>query len=44
MAVVREEPGKLNFTSVDQVYDIMYGAYLKGAGLDMVKRVPTRTR
>ena len=37
MARVREQPGKLNFTSVTNVYDIMWGAYFKGAGLDMVK-------
>jgi tripartite-type tricarboxylate transporter receptor subunit TctC len=37
MQLVREEPGKLNYASVTQVYDIMFAAYLKGAGLDMVK-------
>jgi len=37
MQMVREEPGKLNYASVTQVYDIMMAAYLKGAGLDMVR-------
>jgi tripartite-type tricarboxylate transporter receptor subunit TctC len=37
MQMVREEPGKLNFASVTQVYDIMMAAYLKGAGLEMAR-------
>src|SRR5687767_13057627 len=37
MQLVREEPGKLNYASVTQVYDIMMAAYLKGAGLDMAR-------
>jgi tripartite-type tricarboxylate transporter receptor subunit TctC len=37
MQMVREEPGKLNYASVTQVYDIMMAAYLKGAGLDMTR-------
>ncbi len=37
MQMVREEPGKLNFASVTQVYDIMMAAYLRGAGLEMVR-------
>jgi tripartite-type tricarboxylate transporter receptor subunit TctC len=37
MQMVREEPGKLNYASVTQLYDIMMAAYLKGAGLDMVR-------
>ena len=37
MQMVREEPGKLNYASVTQVYDIMMAAYLKSAGLDMVR-------
>jgi len=37
MQMVREEPGKLNYASVTQVYDIMMAAYLKGAGLDMAR-------
>jgi tripartite-type tricarboxylate transporter receptor subunit TctC len=35
MQMVREEPGKLNYASVAQLYDIMMAAYLKGAGLEM---------
>jgi tripartite-type tricarboxylate transporter receptor subunit TctC len=35
MQMAKEEPGKLNYASVTQVYDIMMAAYLKGAGLDM---------
>ena len=37
MQMAREEPGKLNYASVTQVYDIMRAAYLKGAGLDMAR-------
>jgi len=37
MQMAREEPGKLNYASVTQIYDIMMAAYLKGAGLDMVR-------
>ena len=35
--MAREEPGKLNYASVTQVYDIMMAAYLKGAGLEMAR-------
>ena len=38
LQMVREEPGKLNYASVMQVYDIMMAAYLKSAGLDMTPR------
>lgn len=37
MQMVREQPGKLNYASVTQVYDIMMAAYLKSAGLDMTR-------
>jgi tripartite-type tricarboxylate transporter receptor subunit TctC len=37
MQMVKEEPGKLNYASVTQVYDIMMAAYLKGAGLEMAR-------
>jgi len=37
MQMAREQPGKLNYASVTQVYDIMMAAYLKGAGLDMAR-------
>src|SRR5687767_4356662 len=37
MQLVREEPGKLNYASVTQVYDIMMAAYLKTAGLEMTR-------
>ena len=37
MQMAKEEPGKLNYASVTQVYDIMMAAYLKGAGLDMAR-------
>ncbi len=37
MAMVREEPGKLNWATVVPVTDIIVAAYLKGAGLDMAK-------
>ena len=33
----RAEPGKLNWTAVTGVYDIVISAYLKQAGLDLVK-------
>jgi len=37
MQMAKEEPGKFNYASVTQVYDIMMAAYLKGAGLDMTR-------
>jgi tripartite-type tricarboxylate transporter receptor subunit TctC len=37
MQMVKQEPGKMNYASVTQVYDIMMAAYLKGAGLDMAR-------
>ena len=37
MEMVKQEPGKLNYASVTQVYVIMMAAYLKGAGLDMAR-------
>jgi len=37
MQMAREGPGKLNYASVTQVYDIMMAAYLKGAGLEMTR-------
>jgi tripartite-type tricarboxylate transporter receptor subunit TctC len=37
MQMAKEEPGKLNYASVTQVYDIMMAAYLKGAGLEMTR-------
>ena len=37
LQMAKEEPGKLNFASVTQVYDIMMAAYLKGAGIDMAR-------
>jgi len=37
MQMVREEPGKLNYASVTQVYDIMMAAYLKSTGLEMTR-------
>jgi tripartite-type tricarboxylate transporter receptor subunit TctC len=37
MQMVRAEPGKLNYASVTQVYDIMMAAYLKSADLDMTR-------
>ena len=37
MQMAKEEPGKLNYASVSQVYDIMMAAYLKGAGIDMAR-------
>ena len=37
MARVREQPGRLNWAAVTGVYDIVISAYLKQAGLDMVK-------
>jgi tripartite-type tricarboxylate transporter receptor subunit TctC len=39
LAMVRDEPGKMNWTSLTGVSDIIIGGYLKGAGLSMV-RVP----
>ncbi|HEX9396482.1 MAG TPA: tripartite tricarboxylate transporter substrate binding protein [Burkholderiales bacterium] len=39
LAMVREQPGKLNWASLTGVTDIIIAGYLKGAGLDMV-RVP----
>lgn len=41
MAMVREQPGKLNWASVTGVTDLIIAGYLKGAGLDMA-RVPYR--
>jgi len=41
MAMVREQPGKLNWASVTGVTDLIIAGYLKGAGLDMAK-VPYR--
>ena len=41
MALVREQPGKLNWTTVTGVTDIIVAGYLKSAGLDMA-RVPYR--
>ncbi len=35
--MAKEQPGKLNFTSVTNVYDLVFGAYFKSAGIDMVK-------
>ena len=40
-AMVREQPGKLNWASVTGVTDLIIAGYLKGAGLDMAK-VPYR--
>jgi tripartite-type tricarboxylate transporter receptor subunit TctC len=37
MQLVREQPGKLNFTAVTNVYDIVFNAYFKSSGLNMVK-------
>jgi tripartite-type tricarboxylate transporter receptor subunit TctC len=37
LQMAKEEPGKLNYASVTQVYDIMMAAYLKSAGLDMAR-------
>jgi tripartite-type tricarboxylate transporter receptor subunit TctC len=37
MQLAREEPGKLNFTAVTNVYDIVFNAYFKSSGLNMVK-------
>jgi len=37
MEMVRQQPGKLNYASVTQVYDIMMAAYLKSAGMDMAR-------
>ena len=41
MAMAREQPGKLNWTTTVGVTDIIFAGYLKSAGLDMVK-VPYR--
>lgn len=41
MAMVREQPGKLNWATVTGVTDLIVAGYLKGAGLDMAK-VPYR--
>ena len=35
--MAKEEPGKLNYASVSQIYDIMMAAYLKSAGIDMAR-------
>jgi tripartite-type tricarboxylate transporter receptor subunit TctC len=37
MQMVKEQPGKLNYASVTQVYDIMMAAFLKDAGLEMAR-------
>ena len=37
MQMAKEEPGKLNYASVSQVYDIMMAAYLQSAGIDMAR-------
>lgn len=37
MAMVRSQPGKLNWASITNVTDIIIAGYLKGAGLDAVK-------
>ena len=37
MQMAKEEPGKFNYASVSQVYDIMMAAYLKDAGIDMAR-------
>ena len=37
MQMAKEEPGKLNYASVSQIYDIMMAAYLKSAGIDMAR-------
>jgi tripartite-type tricarboxylate transporter receptor subunit TctC len=41
LTMAREEPGKLNWTTVVPMTDIILAAYLKGAGLEMA-RVPYR--
>ena len=41
LTMVREEPGKLNWTTVVPMTDIIVAGYLKSAGLDMAK-VPYR--
>jgi len=41
MAMVRDQPGKLNWATVTGVTDIIVAGYLKSAGLDMA-RVPYR--
>ena len=37
MTMAREEPGKLNWTTVTGVTDIIVAGYLKGAGVDMAQ-------
>jgi tripartite-type tricarboxylate transporter receptor subunit TctC len=37
VAMVREQPGKMNWTSATGVTDLVIAGYLKGAGLDMVR-------
>ena len=37
LQMAKDEPGKLNYASVSQVYDIMMAAYLKSAGIDMAR-------
>ena len=37
LAMVREQPGKMNWASATGVTDLVFAGYLKGAGLDMVK-------
>jgi tripartite-type tricarboxylate transporter receptor subunit TctC len=37
MAMVREQPGKLNWASVTGLTDLVLAGYFKGAGLDMAK-------
>ena len=37
MAMVREQPGKLNWATVTGLTDLIVAGYLKGAGLDMAK-------
>jgi tripartite-type tricarboxylate transporter receptor subunit TctC len=39
LAMARAQPGKLNWTTITGVTDIIVGGYLKSAGIDMV-RVP----
>jgi tripartite-type tricarboxylate transporter receptor subunit TctC len=37
MAMVREQPGKMNWASATGVTDLVFAGYLKSAGLEMVK-------
>jgi len=37
LAMVREQPGKMNWASATGVTDLVFAGYLKGAGLDMDK-------